>query len=275
MTDNPDNKKPRVAPSTTKSYNLDGTTAEFDPGAFQVHAISPELRRKMLVGKLPERDPKFYQDTLPPNVELTTEASPQREESPGVTHEVAEPGAFEAVAVVPKSPSELPTVPGVRRARVRAVGIHKRRLVVAGCIALGVIAVSAVIVVLGGRRAPIKPMLSAAQPVRMKDTEQRDHSLPTSAPLAPSAHADAPTVRVPSAPAPASERHVVAAPVPVAKRIQAPVQHAGVQATAPEPRSVPSVLPAVTPSAPPAQVSPSPTSIFDTPLKPLTGRTAE
>lgn len=52
---------------SAKSYSADGVTVEFDPSALQVHAISPELRQQMSGTELPRLDPKYLQDTAPPN----------------------------------------------------------------------------------------------------------------------------------------------------------------------------------------------------------------
>jgi hypothetical protein len=52
---------------SAKSYSVEGVTAEFDPGALQVHAISPELRQQMSEAELPRLDPHYLQDSAPRN----------------------------------------------------------------------------------------------------------------------------------------------------------------------------------------------------------------
>jgi len=52
----------------------------FNPYGFSVLTVPPDLRREMLQTKLPRLDPKYFQDTVPPNHSL--EAPPASDEEP-------------------------------------------------------------------------------------------------------------------------------------------------------------------------------------------------
>jgi len=65
--DTPKKEDPPQLVGWTKSYTLDGDTTEFNPRELQIHEFSPEMRAQMSHVKLPRLDPKYFEDTAPPN----------------------------------------------------------------------------------------------------------------------------------------------------------------------------------------------------------------
>jgi hypothetical protein len=53
----------------------DSERPAFDPFAFAVLTVPPNLRREMLQGELPRLEPEYFQDTIPPNLPLEAPSS--------------------------------------------------------------------------------------------------------------------------------------------------------------------------------------------------------
>jgi hypothetical protein len=104
--DETEDKQTRGSGRRSKSYDLDGNTAEFDAGATQMHEFSPEFRRQISGTKLPRLDPKVLEDAIPQDANV-----PVAERAPG-------------------SALEAPTQPAMaaKHARVRPADVAARHL---------------------------------------------------------------------------------------------------------------------------------------------------
>jgi hypothetical protein len=118
MSDKPDDSPPRLT-GASKSYNLDGDTAEFDPGALQVHEFSPEMRQQISATKLPRfkpRTPKL--EPVPPAKKRLSQrflrVVGMNEPVPVETHGAAEEYEIAPVDPAHENARDAPTVPATR-----------------------------------------------------------------------------------------------------------------------------------------------------------------
>lgn len=283
--DKPKDDEARARRAASKSYSLDGNTAEFDAGANQIHEFSPEQRRKMSETKLPPLDPKLLEDTFPPNLNV------QPPPPPTATHPGAR--ATAATANAARGPTRAHLTPlGQNTARSSEM---KRRPIVFGLMIAAAFILFGVAVGFANRArqgSVVKdPVLTTGTSTR-KLTEIQRASSPANEPervpgrpethgsASPSVAAPAPDLQAvaaqrerktsPSVRARAIARGIAPAPRPVGSSLEPPLLPNFELAPAPEaksPEPAATKEASSTPRADPSSVpTPAPSSKRSTPL---------